>query len=476
MDSRDDNSQKRRPLSTREFDVLMDQAAPAFPWALGVSGGSDSMALMVLCAHWAQRRGGPPPFILTVDHGLRAAAAEEAQAVGAWAADHGLAHHVLRWVGEKPKAGVQAAARAARYGLMARWCRRHHVRTLVTAHTQDDQAETLLLRLGRGSGVDGLAAMPVKGPVPLDDPVYRGLMLLRPLLPVRRARLRATLTALGQEWIDDPSNDDIRYARVRVRKTMALLGGDGLKTGRLAETARRMARARRALESAAAALGDKSVTFDNAGFARLDGRGLAGAPEELALRVLASALMAVAGSVYPPRLASLESLYAWLVQSLEANGRPGRGRTLAGCRIVPDVAFGRQGAFLVVREMRALVAHMTRHAVLPGDAPVLWDNRFVIDLPRGLCALSEQGRAEIQPLGREGWQQIRRTLKPGQIKPRAQGGMPAPVRPTLPALWMDGAVAAAPHFNHVRPELFPASMSPVTMAATFIRGSFDRKA
>ncbi len=481
MDEMDYTPNEVRKLSASEFDALMENAAPDFPWALGVSGGSDSMALMALSADWAKRYGKPLPFVLTVEHGLRDGSVNEARQVGRWAASYGLSHDVLPWRGPKPTASVQAAARQARYLLMARWCAAHNVRTLLTAHTQDDQAETLLLRLGRGSGVDGLSAMALRGRVPLSDPQFKNIALLRPLLGVRRERLRAALRDIDQPWVDDPSNDDDRYARVRIRKAMTLLTAEGVETGRLAETARRMARARRALESAADTLRAEVAAFSNAGFVRLDGHGLAAAPEELGLRVLAHVLKAVSGSDYPPRLTALERLYEGLIQNLQGGAQLGRGRTLAGCRIVPDVGVKRQkGAFLIVREMRALSARMRSDLQNRGKGrnlqdmgwgtPLLWDNRFALEITPAANLLPEHVKMEILPLGQEGWRQVRRDLEAQQLGFGPGEGVPALVLPTLPALWMEDQVAAAPHFNHIRRDLFPPRAAPISVEAVFIRG------
>ncbi len=482
MDELDCTPKTVRRLSAQEFDGLMEAAAPVFPWALGVSGGSDSMALMVLSADWAARHSKPLPFILTVDHGLRGESAHEAETVGEWSAAYGLLHHVLPWTDAKPAGGVQAAARHARYHLLAQWCLAHKVRTLMTAHTEDDQAETLLLRLGRGSGVDGLSAMALRGRVPLADPQFKDISLLRPLLSVRRERLRSVLADKGQAWIEDPSNDNDHYARVRVRKTIALLSGDGIETGRLAETARRMSRVRQALESAAEELCAEIATFDNAGFVRLDGQGLSQAPEELGLRVLAHLLMAISGSVYPPRLTALERLYEGLVQSLQGRTGLGSGRTLAGCRIVPVAAApGREGHFLIVREMRALSARLRAHQEALGEErhtlrglgagkSLLWDNRFALEFNSASFAPPEHWMAEIHPLGQEGWRQVNRDLDALRSGAGPGADVPALVRPTLPALWVEGQVAAVPHFNHIRHDLFPTCLAPVSMEAVFVRG------
>lgn len=322
--------------------------------AVAVSGGADSMALLLLAQEWAVSLKGRVTA-LTVDHGLRQAAAREAKQVAHWCRSRGIAHRTLVWRGDKPSGDIQASARAARYRLLEEWCANAGVFHLLLAHHQDDQAETFLLRLARGSGLDGLAAI---APV-AERPDCR---LLRPLLAWPHARLVATLTARGQKWLDDPSNENVRYARVRMRKSAGMLAGEGLTPERLAATARRLARARQALELSWARLLARAATPDPAGFVRLDPGRLAAASEELGLRALAAVLTAVGGADYPPRLERLERLYRDI-----AHGVLGRGRTLGGCRIVPY-----RGTLLVCREGKKLAPPAPAR---PG-AKINWDGRF----------------------------------------------------------------------------------------------------
>ncbi|MCP5371685.1 MAG: tRNA lysidine(34) synthetase TilS [Hyphomicrobiales bacterium] len=204
------------PLDGDAFAALMAGLGPFEPaphLAVALSGGADSLALTLLADAWARERRGRVTA-LTVDHGLRPDSGAEARTVAAWMAARGIAHQVLPWTGPKPAAGVQAAARTARLALLAGRCRELGILHLLLAHHLDDQAETVLMRLGRGSGPDGLAAM---------APVLAAAetRLLRPLLTVPGARLRALLAAAGQGWIEDPSNADTRFERVRLRRRLA---------------------------------------------------------------------------------------------------------------------------------------------------------------------------------------------------------------------------------------------------------------
>jgi tRNA(Ile)-lysidine synthase len=349
--------------------------------AVAVSGGADSMALLLLAQEWAAARQGYVTA-LTIDHGLRAESADEAKQVARWCDARGTVHRTLNWHGDKPKGDVQAAARAARYRLLEEWCADFGVFHLLLAHHQDDQAETFLLRLARGSGLDGLSAMASVVERP-------GCRLLRPLLNFARARLAATLEARGQAWLDDPSNRNEKFARVRIRRDRDMLARQGLSAERLAATARRLARARQALELPLAQLLAHAAIPDPAGFIRLDPAPLVVAPEELGLRALAAVLTAVAGADYPPRLERLERLYHDVVTGLT------RGKTLGGCRIVPY-----RGALLVCREAKAVAAPV---AVRPGES-VNWDGRFSLTLapnaPGGL-SLGALGAVKVNGARRE---------------------------------------------------------------------------
>jgi tRNA(Ile)-lysidine synthase len=313
------------------------------PIVVAVSGGSDSLSLMHLLAAFARSRKLAPPIVLSVDHRLRKASGGEARKVAAWAKRAGLKAHLLTGAaGATPKSGIEAAARDMRYRLMGAWLVKHKIATLFVGHTQDDQAETFLLRLARGSGLDGLSAMRTMAPWPVEG--FSSLSLRRPLLDMRRDDLRAHLTALGQDWLEDPMNDDEAFDRVKVRKAQAALADAGLTTARIAAAAAHLARAREALEIVTEAVLARAVRSVPDGLL-LDPKALAAAPREVGLRALAAVLMAVSGQPYRPRFEALERLFA----SVAA----GRAATLHGCHIGPapefNAVFG-SPALLVARE------------------------------------------------------------------------------------------------------------------------------
>ena len=412
------------PLTPEAFAALI---APLGPFtqahiAVATSGGPDSLALCRLAHAWA-RAQGHRITALTVDHGLRPGSTREARQTGRWLSSHGIAHHVLRWRGAKPEHGIQAAARDARYRLLLDWCRAHGAVHLLLGHQREDQAETVLMRLAQGSGGDGLAAMARVSE-------RAGVRLLRPCLGVPRARLVATLVALGQQWLDDPSNVDIAHARVRMRRAMATLRAAGITAPRLAAAARRAGGARAELEEATCALLGRAAALYPSGYCLLDPAGFAAAPAAIARRALARILMCVGGAPYPPRGHRLERLFAAL-----RGGSLGGGRTLLGCRVVPI-----RGALLFCREARSTARAI---AIAPGEE-VLWDGRFVVRArASGAVAAPARPILIVRTLGREGWAEIA-----GAATGARSLLVPAPARATLPALWRGRRVAAVPPLDY----------------------------
>lgn len=246
---------------------------------MAVSGGPDSVAMMGLVADWAARHRQPAPAVAVVDHGLRAGAASEAEAVVTAANALGLPTARLQWSGSKPTSGVQDAARVARYRLLVDHARTIGATVLLTAHTRDDQAETLLMRLSRGSGLSGMSGMRLLGQT-------GGLPHARPLLDVAKERLVVTCGQRGWPFFNDPSNVNPRFARTRWRRIMPALHEQGLTAERLATFARRMAQADAALDIMTQAT-LKECSLDASGHLwRLDARKLFATPVAIQIRVL----------------------------------------------------------------------------------------------------------------------------------------------------------------------------------------------
>ncbi|MCW2236540.1 tRNA lysidine(34) synthetase TilS [Azospirillum canadense] len=415
------------PVSPDEFAARMArlggfESAPRL--AVGVSGGADSLGLVLLAHEWARGQGGSV-LGLTVDHGLRPESSDEAERVGQWLADRGIAHAVLHWDGDKPKTGIQAAARAARHRLLAERCRDEGILHLALAHHRDDQAETVLLRLARGSGIDGLAGM---APVRAAGPVR----VIRPLLDLPHDRLAATCRAHGQDWIEDPSNRNPAFARARLRAAEDALSAEGLDADRLADSARRAARARAALEAGAASLLAGAAAVYPEGWIRLDPAPLRDAPEELGLRALVRCLLVVGGAPYPPKAEAVERLFAEVMRGLEA-GRTLAGRTLGGCRILP-----RRGGLVIAREPAAA----TERATIRPSETLWWDRRFTVRL-----GPESGGAFTVARLGDDGWKSAL------ALDPESDAfGLPQPARASMPALWDEHGLAAVPGLGIFRKE------------------------
>jgi len=327
----------RSPISARQAKSLFADWKHAPGLVLAVSGGPDSIALMWLAARWRGALSrGPRLVAVTVDHGLRAEASREAREVKRLARSLGLSHRTMRWTGEKPTSGVPAAARAARYRLLATVARQSGASHILTAHTRDDQAETLLMRLLRGSGIGGLAAM-------ARESEREGMLIVRPFLNISKSQLIATLEKAKIGYADDPTNRDTRFTRPRIRSLIEGLGAEGGDARNLARLASRLARANAAIEiladgaarylalreqtigsSPAAATGPRNATFEAAAFAAL--------PEEIRLRLLLRAIDRV-GHEGPAELGKAEALLAALDRALQETAVTPQRRlkqTLAG--------------------------------------------------------------------------------------------------------------------------------------------------
>jgi tRNA(Ile)-lysidine synthase len=360
-------------LNESDFAGLMDACGP-FEHnphvAAAVSGGADSLALMHLLKAWTVARQGRLTA-LTVDHGLRPDSAAEARMVAGWAKAAGIEHHILNWTGDKPQSGLQAAARDARYGLLGAWCRTAHVLHLATAHQLDDQRETVAMRQARGGGNQtGLAGMSL-------ITNREGVRLVRPLLGVPAADLRRFLTALGANWIEDPSNRQERFERIRWRQ--------GLE-GPLPTPAeiRNWGKQRARDEEAMADLLMRSADIRPAGHVLVDLDVWKAAPGRLLAPALWRLMATVSGRDYPPARATLD-------RSLKNLLTGGSVASLGGTLI------GRwQGKGLICREAGTVTGTLRTSG--------LWDRRFRVEIaPNGaevmVGALSEAGVAEIGQSG-----------------------------------------------------------------------------
>lgn len=365
---------------------------------LAVSGGGDSVALLHLAVE-----AGVPVAVATVDHGLRPEAAAECAAVAEACARLGVAHEVLRWRWDGV-GNLQDAARRGRLALLAGWAERRGLAAVALGHTQDDVAETFLMRLARDAGVDGLAAMAARREV-------HGMVFLRPMLGIGRGELRAWLLVRGVNWAEDASNDDARFARVRARRAVAAMADAGVGAAEIAALAERMADVRAALEAVTAEAAARVARVDR-GDVIFDATGLAGLSVEVRRRLVLAAVMWINSAEYGPRGAELERFLRAVAE--------GRAATLAGVRMT--VA---QGRLRLTREARAVVG-------LEGPVGTVWDGRWRVSGPdsNGLA-----DGAVVRALGEKGLAAC----------PDWRGaGMPRASLLAVPAVWRGGALVAAP--------------------------------
>jgi tRNA(Ile)-lysidine synthase len=296
-------------LAIESINALFAPLANARGVLLAVSGGPDSTALLLMAAQWMRQSSRPRVDVATVDHAMRPGAREEGEAVAALCARLGFVHHLLEWRGEKPRSRIQERAREARYSLLIDCARAIDADYLVTAHHADDQAETVLFRLLRGSGIAGLAGMPALA-------TRDGIHLARPLLGLSKADLLTYCEDHGEAFARDPSNDDPRFARTRLRKMAALLAAEGLGAAELARLARRAASMEEAVRRQADAA---NVRLDWSGSGQCDARLLFDEPLEIVQRLLAARIAEVRGAEErPPKLEQLEWLASALRNALES--------------------------------------------------------------------------------------------------------------------------------------------------------------
>lgn len=381
------------------------------------------MALLAMSQIWAQRQGREIAAV-TVDHHLRKDSADEAQMVAAFCRGKNIPHTTLQVLSLPTKGNLSANAREARYSLMADWAGDHDIPALALGHTQDDQAETVLLRLARGAGVDGLSAMAEARP-------WKGVDWLRPMLGLARLDLRVWLRGKAIPWFEDPTNEDEKYDRVKARKALSLLAPLGVEPENLAATAERLQLQREALDHACAGLAAACADIGVLGEIIIRPAALADGPIELQRRLLAQALVRVSGRSYAPRHRAVMPVLLGLT-------KPGfKGATLGGCLIRPF-----NGRILICREPAAASQRLEQW-----DAQPCWDDRWHVSVPwrQGL---------QITALGPDGVKHLRYAAENGWAPPGMWQKTSRDVLLTLPAVWSqsDGdppCLAAVPPLDYL---------------------------
>jgi tRNA(Ile)-lysidine synthase len=377
------------PTTGPRFLAALKKLAPHKRYALAVSGGRDSMALVALAAAAVKKSGAPRFHVVSVDHGLRKQARQELRLVADTCRRVGLPHKILRADVPLGKTGIQQAARDLRYRLMAGWCAAQKIPALVVAHHQRDQAETLLMRLARGSGVDGLSGMAA---VQKLETTEGGLQILRPFLETDPALLADLVRRAKFDWIEDPSNHDTQFERVRWRQAATLLEELGLNAPALARTSANMRQMRDYLDAQMTDWLQAHGGYHFCGFYCLDRRAFSRLPTLMRLRVL-RAVMACMGPVKfappEPSISHADGLIA-----ARAHG----GHTLGGCMIR-----WRADEIMIGRELAAVNA--ARPVPLTRQTMV-WDRRFSVRIRPGKKPKTGLFAA---PLGTEGLRLLERT-------------------------------------------------------------------
>jgi tRNA(Ile)-lysidine synthase len=380
-------------------DGLLQVAATAFhdkrlKLGVAVSGGSDSMAVLHLMvqAGWDVRA-------VTVDHRLRAAAADEAAFVGRLCAGLGVGHDILVWDHGAVKGNLMDAARQARYDLMAAWARAQGMTHVVLGHTADDQAETFLMGLARTAGLDGLSGMRLGW-------THQGVTFLRPFMQVSRAQLRGYLQEQGLPWVDDPSNEDDRFTRIKARRVLDALKPLGITADQLARVADNLAAVQTVVRQVTAEAA-RDVVQEQAGGVVIDRRGFHALQPELQRRILIGALAWMSGAIHPPRADALDRVQDAITQ--------GKGATLAGCRIRVTATTIR-----ILREPRALAPRET-------PTTAVWDHRWRLEGPHA-------AGLTIRALG-DGLR---------HIPDWRAAGLPRDMLLVTPAIWRGDVLIAAP--------------------------------
>jgi tRNA(Ile)-lysidine synthase len=350
----------KQPALTGIFDGLTGFSRVA----VAVSGGSDSMALLRLVLDWSRQMHGPKQVAaLTVDHGLRAGSADEARQVAAWCKDLSVEHYVLPWLNQKPSTGVQAKARAMRYDLLSAWCRSKESYVLMTAHTAEDQAETVKMRLQRTTTDRSLASI-------WPENEWHGVKLLRPLLSERREALRDYLRNLGQGWLDDPSNENTAFERVRIRQSLD--SADVVPLQRIAMEAQTRVVL---LDQQRRDWLISNIVVDDYAVVRLPRRLLEHESPALQIDILSWALQ-MGGDGKVPERSGVEQAVHWLGRGQESR------RSINGA-----VLSARRHMIEVMREPGRMSG---RGVKVPESGCVIFDGRFEVMAPPG---------SEVLPVG-----------------------------------------------------------------------------
>ena len=389
-------------ITSSEFTACLETCRG--PIAVAVSGGADSLALLLLTHEWAQKKG-EKIVALTVDHGLREESRNEALQVHKWAQERGIEHVVLEWIGEKPMSRLQEKARVVRYQLLTRWCKDNQFSTILLGHHQQDQEETFWLRLSSGSGLDGLSGMKKRI-------VRDGITFLRPFLGFSKEYLKAILMTENQVWIEDPSNQNSQFFRGRFR---TFLEAEGLSNQRLTNTMEKLKVDADFIHDSLQKAIQTTVQVYEGGYLSLRKKSFEELHPALAKRLIPFLMQWFSCAHYFPRSIQVDII----LEKLKASS--------------PFTAGGiywlqREKEVFLLREVSAIEEKLSLFQL---QGRTLWDNRFWID-PLIKKYVSQE--TYLASLG----------SCPG-LKKEVTSSIPSHIWPTLPALWFEGKVVSVPH-------------------------------
>lgn len=423
-------------MSNSSLETLFSLAMASFSYpnahprmAVAVSGGADSLALVKLTHQWAQKQGGDATALI-VDHKLRPESTKEASQVAQWLIDLGISHHILTWEGDKPTSRIQERARQMRYHLLETWCQEHHISLLLTAHHQDDQWETMMQRINRHSGPVGL-----QGILPeVHRPFGR---ILRPLLTMTKAQLIDYLHQEGQDYIQDPSNDNLNYERVRWRQERKDWEEKGYTPSRIEEIRQEALETVRVLEDAFRIWEDKHLRFHELGYLSFPAAEWESLEESFKHYFLKKMIL-----LFPPlsknpqkneQVYPLEtSICKKIVERLQ-DPLSKRAMTARGCYFCQH-----EGMILVTREVRALQKFLAHSSFERNSSSIVWD-RFRIDF-------QDSSPKTIDILGHRRAQEIKAKSKP------FTKDIPSYVLASLPVLLEDRDILFLHELAHEAPQ------------------------
>jgi tRNA(Ile)-lysidine synthase len=347
--------------------------------AIAVSGGADSMCLALIMKNLKR-----PVVCIIIDHGLRIESAAEALKTANFLTDKGLKTEIITWQKYRPEnkkiSNLHQKARDIRYELLLNYCKNNDIAYLMTGHHKNDQAETVLLRIARGTGIDGITAIKAKS-------LRQGINIIRPLLPFTRSSIEKYLEQYNWQWINDPSNDNTDYARSRIRNMLKNASDHGLTIDRIDLLRKNAARASDYLKQQTILHYKEICNRDEFGTILLNIRDFLALHEEMKLRILSKILCVVTGAIHSPRLNALMKLSDMI-------GRNWSNQTIQGAEVLKYS----ENELLFIREHRAIPQAIE----IDGPAKLVWDNRFIIELKL-------KSRVTIKPLDLITWQQIKKS-------------------------------------------------------------------